>query len=155
MGNNTFKKYTFLSLFIIGLFIFTLQSSFADTTIQTGNATNSVTIQNKANQNILNIQCQCTPTPTSVAVVQVAATPTPGAQATATPTPVSSSSSPGGGSSSSSSPSGSSSPPQAVLGASTMAPTGTFAENVMDVLSAIGFGFIGLGLLRLSISKPS
>lgn len=114
--------------------------------IHTGDASTHGVIINHVNTNIIDTGCKCTPTPGS-------STPTPGIQPTATPTPGSNGGNNGGsggggsnsgGSSNSSSSSNNST--QAVLGASSMASTGTFMNNFMNTVLLLGIGFVLLGL---------
>lgn len=90
-----------------------------------------------------------TPTPTTDPCANNACvTPTP----TATPTPTSTNSG-NGGSSSGGSSSSSTTTTQAVLGASTMAETGTFTENLMNILLIAGI--ISLAAGSLSYAKEN
>jgi hypothetical protein len=90
-----------------------------------------------------------TPTPTA----------TPSATPTDTPTPTPGSNNGGGGSTSNSG--GSSTPAktvesiQATMGASTLAPTGGFAHNIMNVLFAAGMMIAGLGAVSYAKDKKA
>lgn len=103
------------------------------------------------------VEATCTPTPTETPTPTLPCTPTP-TIADPTPTPDSgnnnsnsNNSSHSSNSSSGSSSSNSSSPQQAVLAASTMADTGSFKDNTMN-LTLLG-GMLSLGLGFLSYEK--
>lgn len=99
-----------------------------------------------------------TATLTPTATPSVTATPTPTVAPTATPTSVpssstSTSSNTGSSSGSSSSSSSSTTTTQAVLGASTMAETGTFTENLMNILLIAGIISLAAGSLSYAKEK--
>ena len=124
------------------------------TTVTTGNAGSQTTVTNCVNTTSVNGNANCggtqptnTPTPTPDPCVinpSSCATPTPGNGGG------------GGGSSSSNSSGGSSSsngPTQAVLGASTMAGTGTFENSLMALLFALGVVLLAFGKYSFSLDK--
>lgn len=117
--------------------------------MQTGNAGSQTIICNDVNHTVINASAgQTCPSGFN-------STPTPAPQPTATPVPgnggcTSNCGGSNGGSGSSSGSSSSNGPSSSSNGAvlGTMASTGTFTENMMNVIALMGLGFLSLGFIQ-------
>lgn len=119
---------------------------------QSGNVSNTTSICTIANSNGSNPNCPSQATPTQQPTAAPTPTPTPGSGGCTSNCGGGNS----GGGSSSNSGSGSSSssaPSQAVLGASTLASTGTFEQNLMNSLFILGMIVLSLGGLSYAKEK--